>query len=63
VFYVNVPIGVTAMIVIAVMMVEPLEHRTRHRLDWAGIATLLGWTVLLVFALESGAATMRGRRL
>lgn len=54
VFYVNLPIGIVAMVLVAVVMIEPLEHRTRHRLDWAGIATLLGWTVLLVYALESG---------
>jgi hypothetical protein len=35
-------------------MVEPLEKRRRHRIDWLGIVTLLGWTCLLVFALETG---------
>ncbi|GMU79037.1 MAG: hypothetical protein AMXMBFR46_18300 [Acidimicrobiia bacterium] len=54
VFYVNIPIGIAAMVLVATVMVEPLEHRHRHRLDWLGIATLLGWTCLLVFALESG---------
>jgi hypothetical protein len=33
---------------------EPIEHRHRHRIDWPGIVTLLGWTCLLVFALETG---------
>lgn len=54
VFYVNVPIGIAAIVLVATVMIEPLEHRTRHRLDWLGIVTLLGWTGLLVFALESG---------
>lgn len=54
VFYVNIPIGIAAMVLVAVVMIEPLEHRHKHKLDWLGIATLLGWTVLLVFALESG---------
>jgi EmrB/QacA subfamily drug resistance transporter len=54
IFYVNLPIGIASMILVAVVMIEPLEHRHRHRLDWAGIITLLGWTCLLVFALESG---------
>jgi EmrB/QacA subfamily drug resistance transporter len=53
VFYVNLPIGVAAMILVSVVMIEPLEDRHRHRLDWPGIVTLLGWTCLLVFALES----------
>ena len=35
-------------------MIEPLEHRHQHQLDWPGIITLLGWTCLLVFALECG---------
>jgi len=54
VFYVNVPIGIASIVLVATVMIEPLEHRTQHRLDWLGIATLLGWTCLLVFALESG---------
>ncbi len=54
VFYVNIPIGIASMVLVATVMIEPLEHRTKHRLDWLGIATLLGWTVLLVLALESG---------
>jgi EmrB/QacA subfamily drug resistance transporter len=54
VFYVNLPIGIAAIILVQVVMIEPLEHRHRHRLDWPGTVTLLGWTGLLVFALESG---------
>lgn len=54
VFYVNIPVGIASMVLVAVVMIEPLEHRVKHRLDWAGIVTLLGWTSLLVFALESG---------
>ncbi|MBM3660802.1 MAG: MFS transporter [Actinobacteria bacterium] len=54
VFYVNIPIGIASIVLVATVMVEPLEHRTRHRLDWLGVITLLGWTGLLVFALESG---------
>lgn len=54
VFYVNLPVGIAAAILVKVVMVEPLEHRRRHRIDWLGIVTLLGWTCLLVFALETG---------
>ena len=35
-------------------MLEPLEQRHKHRLDWSGALTLLAWTSLLVFALETG---------
>ena len=54
IFYVNLPIGIASLILVATVMIEPLEHRHRHKLDWLGIITLLGWTCLLVFALESG---------
>jgi EmrB/QacA subfamily drug resistance transporter len=54
VFYVNIPIGIAAAVLVKVVMIEPLEHRHKHRIDWVGIVTLLGWTCLLVFALETG---------
>ena len=54
VFYVNLPVGIAAAVLVKVVMIEPLEHRHRHRIDWPGILTLLGWTCLLVFALETG---------
>jgi len=53
VFYVNLPVGIAAAILVKVFMVEPLEHRHKHKLDWLGDVTLLGWTGTLVFALES----------
>jgi EmrB/QacA subfamily drug resistance transporter len=54
VFFVNVPIGIAAIALVQAVMVEPITDRHRHRLDWLGMATLLGWTILLVFALEMG---------
>src|SRR6185436_12515028 len=54
VFYVNIPIGVAAMALVAIVMVEPIQQLRRHRFDWAGVLTLLGWTCLLVYALETG---------
>jgi EmrB/QacA subfamily drug resistance transporter len=54
VFYVNLPIGIAAIVLVQVVMVEPLGDRHRHRLDWLGMCTLLGWTILLVAALEMG---------
>ncbi len=54
VFYVNLPIGIAAIVLVQVVMVEPLTDRHRHRIDVLGMCTLLGWTVLLVFALEMG---------
>jgi EmrB/QacA subfamily drug resistance transporter len=54
VFYVNVPVGIFSIFMVAFVMIEPLQHRHRHRIDWLGMLTLLGWSGLLVFALESG---------
>ena len=46
VFYVNLPIGIAAIVLVAFVMIEPLQHRHKHQLDWPGIVTLLGWTLL-----------------
>ena len=54
VFYINLPIGIFTIAMVAFVMIEPLQHRNKHRIDWLGMFTLLGWTGLLVFALESG---------
>jgi EmrB/QacA subfamily drug resistance transporter len=54
IFYVNLPIGIAAITVVQVAMVEPVQQRSGHRIDWFGAGTLLGWTTLLVFALEAG---------
>jgi len=54
VFYVNLPIGIAAIVLVAVVMIEPILNRTRHQLDWPGVVTLLAWTSLLVYALETG---------
>jgi EmrB/QacA subfamily drug resistance transporter len=54
VFYINLPIGIFTILMVAFVMIEPLQHRNKHRIDWLGMVTLLAWTGLLVFALESG---------
>ncbi len=54
VFYVNIPIGIAAIALVAVVMIEPLLDRHRHQLDWPGVITLLAWSSLLVYALETG---------
>ena len=54
VFYINLPIGIFTILMVSFVMIEPLKYRHKHRIDWPGMVTLLGWTGLLVFALESG---------
>jgi EmrB/QacA subfamily drug resistance transporter len=53
-FYVNLPVGIAAVCLVAFAMVEPLQRRHRHRFDWLGVVLLLGWSGSLVYALESG---------
>ena len=54
VFYVNLPIGVLAVSLVAIVMIEPIQERRNHVFDWLGVLLLLGWSGALVFALESG---------
>ena len=54
VFFVNLPIGIVAFVLVKTVMIEPITSRHRHRIDWLGAATLLGSTGLFVFALETG---------
>jgi hypothetical protein len=42
------------MTLVAIVMIEPIQQLRRHQFDWAGVLTLLGWTCLLVYALETG---------
>jgi Na+/melibiose symporter-like transporter len=51
---VNLPIGIAAIVLVQVVMIEAIEQRHRHRIDWLGTCSLVGWTCLLVFALETG---------
>jgi EmrB/QacA subfamily drug resistance transporter len=54
VFYVNLPVGIAAVLLVQIVMIDPIESRRHHRLDWLGTFALLGWTGLVVFALEMG---------
>jgi EmrB/QacA subfamily drug resistance transporter len=54
VFYVNLPVGVLVGILLATVLVEPVEDRTKRSIDWLGMATLVGCVSSILFALESG---------
>ncbi len=54
VFYVNLPIGLATALLVKLALIEPLEHRRDHEIDWLGIITLVGSTGFLLYALESG---------
>ncbi|MBL0386550.1 MFS transporter [Tumebacillus sp. ITR2] len=52
-FYINLPLGLIAVILIGVFYKESIEH-ARQKIDWAGAITLVGSVVCLMFALELG---------
>lgn len=56
VFYINLPIGVVAMIVIAAVLPGKGE-RTKHKIDYAGIVLLGGATSCLVLMTTWGGTT------
>ncbi len=53
VFYINVPVGLTAALLIGLALNEHVEHR-EHRLDWLGAATLTGGVALLLLGVSEG---------
>ncbi|QMV41996.1 MDR family MFS transporter [Cohnella cholangitidis] len=53
IFYINLPIGLVSLYLIARYYKESLEH-AKQRIDWLGAATLVGAIVCLIFALELG---------
>ncbi len=53
VFYINLPIGIVAFIMIAFYYKETHEH-SKQKIDWVGAFTLVGAVVCLMFALELG---------
>jgi EmrB/QacA subfamily drug resistance transporter len=53
VFYVNIPIGIVALIVISAVLKLP-RHRVQHSIDWAGTALLVGGVSSLLVALSWG---------
>ncbi len=51
VFYINVPVGILAGVIIWVVLHERVERRVR-RLDWAGMLTLTGGISLLLLGVS-----------
>ena len=53
IFYINIPIGIVALVVLAVTMPRP-EPGQQHRVDWWGAAALTTGLVPLLLALNWG---------
>ena len=58
VFYINLPIGVVALIVIAAVLHSRLS-KTRHRIDYPGTALIGAAAVCLVLLTSLGGTTWR----
>ncbi|MEU1625285.1 MFS transporter [Streptomyces sp. NPDC020096] len=56
VFYINLPIGVVALAVIAAVLHIP-RHRTKHIIDYAGTAVIAGVATCLVLVASLGGTT------
>lgn len=56
VFYINLPLGIAALCMIAFFYKESMEH-SKQPIDWLGAITLIGSVVSLMFALELGGKT------
>ncbi|CAH1194222.1 Multidrug resistance protein 3 [Paenibacillus auburnensis] len=53
VFYINMPLGLLALIMVVGFYRESVEH-SKQPIDWLGAGTLLGAVISLMFALELG---------
>lgn len=59
VFWINLPLGLTAGAILLWALHERVERR-RRRIDWGGSALIAGGTCLLIFALAQAASLERG---
>src|SRR5256885_2514021 len=66
-FYVNLPVGVVALLAMHFEFPNMQARRVHHQLDWAGFATLIGWIgpllLALTWATEYGWGAPRGGAL
>lgn len=53
VFYINIPLGLIAFVMVAFFYKESLKH-AKQKIDWLGAFTLVGAVVSLMFAVELG---------
>jgi EmrB/QacA subfamily drug resistance transporter len=56
IFYINLPIGIVALIVIGAVFHAPVE-RVRHTIDWLGAALLTGGLSALILLISLGGTT------
>ena len=56
-WYVNVPLGIVAIVAAAFLLPDFRPRRTHRRIDWAGIVALCGWITPLLLALAWAGAS------
>ena len=56
VFWLNIPVGIGAMALMAFSLHEPAQRHERHRIDWAGAVLMVCGTGALMLALMQGAS-------
>ena len=56
IFYVNLPIGAVALVVIGAVFQAPVE-RVRHKIDWLGASLLTGGLSALILVISLGGTT------
>jgi len=54
IFYFNLPVGLLSVVAIFLGLRESRDPNPKPAIDWAGILSLLGWSVLLLFGLLDG---------
>jgi MFS family permease len=57
VFYFNLPVGMLSVVSILIGLKESRDSTPKPAIDWAGIVSLLGWSLLLMFGLLDGGST------
>jgi MFS family permease len=61
IFYINLPIGIAAFVVLQVVLHVP-SQRVRRAIDYAGMGLLAGGLTALVLFTSLGGTTYRGGR-
>lgn len=51
VFYINIPFGIAAALLIGLALIEPRDHRKKVTVDYAGAVTLTAFVTILLIAL------------
>ncbi len=54
IFYVNLPVGLASLVLVAFKLHERVSRQTERRIDWSGTVALTGWVSLLLLGFLEG---------